>query len=258
MTRILLLEGVDNFRDYGGYRTASGGEIRRGRLYRSATHGRATPGDLAVMADLDIAVVVDLRREAERQRDPSPRPPGWRGAVIEHGQGEADDDAWAANVRNSDLSEAAFRDYMVGYYRKAPFEERHIALFRRYFEALAQTDGPVLIHCAAGKDRTGILAALTHQLLGVHQDDIMHDFLLTNDQAYHERRLPVMKTVIKEISGREPTEKAVRVAMSVEPVYLENAFAVIADRAGGAKAYLEEVLGVDAARRAAIEEKLIA
>ena len=63
--------------------------------------------------------------------------------------------------------------------------------FRRYFQALAAAEGPVLIHCAAGKDRTGILAALTHHLVGVHADDIVADYLLTNDLLAIDRRIPL-------------------------------------------------------------------
>ena len=70
----------------------------------------------------------------------------------------------------------------------------------------------VLVHCAAGKDRTGILAALTHHVAGVHPDDITADYLLTNDPERLARRLPQVKDAIHEISGRVPDDAAVLVA----------------------------------------------
>lgn len=257
MTRRLLLEGVENFRDYGDYPTTGGRRIKRGRLYRSAGHGRATPEDLEAIAKLDIAVVVDLRRKGERLRDPSKRHPSFRGQVILNDTGEDDEDSWHAHIRRSDLSEAAFRDFLLDYYRRAPFEARHVDLFTRYFAALAEADGPVLIHCAAGKDRTGILAALTHHLAGVHPSDTLADYLLTNQSVRMELRGPVFAQAIEALAGRAPSAAALRVAMGVDAAYLEAAFAAIGERCGGTDAYLEQILGVDSNRRAALHARLL-
>lgn len=255
--RILPLEGVMNFRDYGDYATAAGRRIHSGRLYRSAHHGRATDADLAVLAGLDIAVVVDLRRPNERAREPSRRPEGFAGQVIETHVGDANEDPWWDFVRNSDLSETAFRDYLMGYYRAAPFDPRLVDLYARYFRALGETDGAVLIHCAAGKDRTGILAALTHHLIGVHPDDILADYLLTNEAIGFEQRMPLMMQAIADGAGRAPSEAAVKVAMGVDAAFLENAIAAIKAEHGGLDAYLADALGVDAALRAKVEHRLV-
>jgi hypothetical protein len=80
MTRHIRLEGVENFRDYGDYAAAAGRRLRAGRLYRSASHGRATDADLAVIEQLNLAVIVDLRRPASgngtRRADPRASPAG--------------------------------------------------------------------------------------------------------------------------------------------------------------------------------------
>jgi protein tyrosine/serine phosphatase len=231
--------------------------MRRGRLYRSASHGRATDADLAAIASLGLEVVVDLRRPEERLRDPSRRPGGFAGRVIASDLGADEADSWVAHVSKGELTEAAFRAYMFDYYRKAPVDARHLDLYSRYFEALAGAEGAVLIHCAAGKDRTGILAALTHHIVGVPHDDLVADYLLTNDPERMARRLPQVMEAIRELSGVTPTEAAVYVAMGVEAGYLETAFTSIADHYGGVDAYLEQGLGVDATRRAALEAKLL-
>ena len=141
MTRKLALEGVENFRDFGGYATATGGRLRERRLYRSASHGRATDADLEVIHGLNIAVVVDLRRKHERLRDPSRRHGAFGAEVVENDDGgEAEDDSWIAHITRSDLTEGSFRDYMFGYYREAPFNPRLIDLYTRYFEVLARTE----------------------------------------------------------------------------------------------------------------------
>jgi protein tyrosine/serine phosphatase len=253
----LALEGVDNFRDYGDYPTVGGRRLKRGRLYRSAAHGRATDADLEILAALNLTVVVDLRRKEERTREPSRRPTAFNGLVIV-ADGEQDEpDSWRDHIGSADLSAESFRAYLIDYYRKAPFDPRHIELFTRYFQALADADGPVLIHCAAGKDRTGILAALTHHLAGVHPDDIAADYLLTNNPERLAQRLPLVSQTIKEVSGREPDPAAVMTAMGVDTIYLDTAFAAVAERFGDVDTYLEEALGVTAPTREALKARLL-
>jgi protein-tyrosine phosphatase len=258
MTRHIRLEGVENFRDYGDYATAAGKRLKVGRLYRSASHGRATDADLAVIEALDLAVIVDLRRPGERERDPARRPAGFRGQVIQNDVGEsAGDDPWWNFVRSCDLSEDAFRGYLMNYYREAPFAARHVDLFARYFQVLAEAEGPVLIHCAAGKDRTGVLAALTHHLAGVHQDDIVEDYLLTNNPERIAARAPMVAELIAAETGLTPTDAAIRAAIGVEAEYLAEAFRAIDAEHGGADAYLEQALGVDGAMRRRLEARLL-
>src|SRR6185312_4315316 len=194
-TRHIRLEGVGNFRDFGGYAARDGRRIKHKKLYRSAHHAMATDADLEAITALEIAVIVDLRRGEERERMPSRRHTAFAGRVIENETNDAIADPWMEFVRGSDASEGAFR---------------------RYLSALAEADGPVLIHCAAGKDRTGILAALTHHLMGVERDDIFADYLLTNELAGIAERLPQVMQLIEEQSGRTPTELAVRAAMEVD------------------------------------------
>jgi len=256
--RIVRLEGVGNFRDFGGYAVGGARRLKRGRLYRSAHHAQATDADLEAIAALGLAAIVDLRRGEERERMPSRRHEGFAGVVIENPTNEATSDPWLEFIKRSDASADAFRGYLVDYMRAAPFEGRHIDLFSRYFRALAEIDGPILIHCAAGKDRTGLLAALTHRLLGVGDDDIFEDYLLTNSAARIEERMHLVADVIAEHSGRKPTDEAVRTAMAVEAGYLEAAFEAIEAAHGDVVAYLEEVLGVDADAREAIQARLLA
>ncbi len=257
MTRRWALEGIENFRDFGDYGTADGRRLKKGRFYRSASHGRATDADLEQIGRLDIALVVDLRRKGERTRDPSRRPEGFRGEVIANDLGDEGEDSWMVHVRDSDLTEASFRDYLIGYYRNAPFEERHVDLFSRYFKALAEVDGPVLVHCAAGKDRTGILVALTHHVAGVHRETIVEDYLLTNHPERLAARMPMIAKAMEEIAGRAPSEAVMRVALGVDVDYLNTALAAIDQRYGGVDAYLENALGVDAALRSLVRDRLL-
>ena len=257
MDQRFAFEGLDNFRDFGGFPAAGGRRLKAGRLYRSASHGRATDADLEALHALGISVIVDLRRQAERQRDPSRRHPEFACEVIASEGGHDEGDSWVDHITSSDLSPESFRAYMLGYYRDAPFNPRLIDLYGRYFQALATVDGPVLIHCAAGKDRTGILAALTHHVAGVAPDHTMADYLATNDPARLERRLPQVTQAIFEHTGRTLPPTTVMVAMGVEGEYLEAAFAAMGERFGGIDGYLAETLGVGPGEGAAIRARLL-
>lgn len=256
--RIHAYQGIDNFRDYGGYVAMDGRRIRPGRLLRSAALSRATDADLQRFAGLECAVVVDLRRPAEREREPSRRPEDWAGLVIENDEGDEEGEPpHIRALRDGGLSIQAVDDYLHTYYANAPWEPRHIDLFSRYFDVLARGYAPVLIHCAAGKDRTGILAALTHQALGVSKEDTVADYLLTNDAARIEERTPEVQARLSEAFGFDMTAEAVRAFLGVKADYLQTAFDTIEARHGSINAYLENVLQVTPERREKIADRLL-
>jgi protein tyrosine/serine phosphatase len=257
MTRHIDFEGVENFRDFGGYATACGRGVKRGVLFRSANHHRATDADLEAMKALGVKVIVDLRRAVEREREPSRRWTGFDAQVIENDIEDASHLDWVDFLKGSDLSADFFRQDGLTFYRRAPLEARHVDLFRRYFEALADGGGPVLVHCAAGKDRTGMICAFTHHIAGVSRDDILADYLLTNDEARIGRRAELFARWVFEITGRTIADHPARIAQSVDVAYLETALATIDESHGSLDAYLENALGVDEARRAKIHDRLL-
>ena len=256
--RIHRFDALDNFRDYGDYATAAGRRVRPGRLFRSAHQARVTEADLERFAAFNIGTIVDLRRQGERRDQPSKRPAGWAGQVFESDLGFDGEAPHISFLKTADLTVDAGRTFMTGVYRTLPFDPAHIDLFGRYFRALAETDQAVLIHCAAGKDRTGTLAALTHHLLGVHRDDLIADYLLTNTAVDLDRIAPRIARQLQDMTGRVVAHDAVVAFLGVEPVYLETAFAEIEARHGSIDGYLEQALGLDAALRDRIVERLSA
>ncbi len=258
MMRRLDFDGLWNFRDFGGYATARGAPIKRGRFFRSAHHGRATDEDLAKLAALGIEAVIDLRRPSERANQPSRRWETFAADIIEnHEEEEGGHELWHDFIRRPDLTTETFRAYLVQFYRNLPWAPRHVDLFSRYFETLATREGPLLVHCSGGKDRTGTLVALTHTLAGVHRDDIIADYLATNDSVRFERDGAMVADGIAELRGGDrPSAELLRLIMGVERDWLETAFREIETRHGGVEAYVRDVLGVDAKKRAAIEKRL--
>mgnify|MGYP001546717494 CR=1 FL=1 len=257
MTRHIDFEGIENFRDFGGYDTSSGRTIKQGLLYRSANHAYATEADLRRMHVLGPAAIVDLRRADERARELSRRWPGFGAAVVENDL-LSDHADWADSMRDVEVDAHWFREDSLAYYRRAPFEPRHIDLFSRYFRTLAAAEGPIVVHCAAGKDRTGLICALTHHLVGVHSDDIMADYLLTNDESRMARKMGFLGPWLRDTVGKTVDEAALRMAVSVDPAYLETAFEVIRERHGSLDGYLEGALGVDLGLRERINGHLLA
>jgi protein tyrosine/serine phosphatase len=155
-----------------------------------------------------------------------------------------------------DMTEESFRGYMMRYYTRAPHLPRLVELYTRYFDVLAKGEGALVVHCAAGKDRTGLIVALTHMLAGVHRDDIVADYLLTNDPSRFEAFGKQWADMIRAERGFGPTLETMRMVMGVEPAYLEQSMREIEEQSGGVEAYLRDVLGVDAVKRAGIEKRL--
>jgi len=254
-TRIIPFEGLTNFRDFGGYR-AGDRSIATGRFFRSANHALATDADLARLAGMGIAAVVDLRRPSERERAPSRRWDGFSAAVVENHDHDEGSLSWDAFMADWDMQAPSYNTFLTRYYEEAPYLPRILDLFSRYFETLATSEGALVVHCAAGKDRTGLAVALTHMLAGVHKDDVVADYLLTNTSGRFETHGANWREMIRQHRGTAPDLDTMRFIMSVQPEYLERSLAVITERNGGVEGYLRDALGVDAQKRDAIERRL--
>jgi len=255
--RLLPLEGIENFRDFGGYGASDGRRMVQGRFWRSAHHGKATPADISAIRALDLTTVVDLRRPRERESEPSRRPDGFSGQIIQCDLGDRAEAPHVAFLRDTDLTPDSVDAFFMDYYAKAPFEPRHPILFRGYFEALLAAEASVLIHCTAGKDRTGLLAALTHHVLGVHRDDAISDFLMTNSAARVEARAPLVAQALAQSLGRVPSDTAVRLFLGVDGKYLDAALEAIARQCGSLESYLAG-LGVDAVATGRLRDRYLA
>jgi protein tyrosine/serine phosphatase len=248
--RFVPMAGIRNFRDYGGYR-ARGGQIRRGLLFRSGQHGAATDEDIARLDDLALSLIVDLRGGGERRRAPCRRSPTFTGTVI---LVDAETAGLAPHIAAARDNGADARTAMGEGYRAMPFRPVLVDILGRYFAALAETSGPSLVHCAAGKDRTGLAVALLHDMLGVHPDDLVADYMLTN-QAEPDPMLRLEG--VRRMFGMDMDDQAVRELLSVRPEYLAAALDSIRERHGSLDAYRTDVLGVGAAQQRAIAEHLM-
>lgn len=250
--RLLPLEGGQNFRDLGGYGTEDGRRVRWGMLYRSGTMHALTERDYALLGQLGIRVSCDLRATDEREKEPT------RWAVDKPPRRFERDYALDLGPLARELGDPAVtperaRAVFAQFYAELPF--RFAGQYREMFGELLRGAAPLSFNCSAGKDRTGVAAALLLAALGVPRETVIEDYLLSN--RYYAPKPPPpgqddatsrwIATLSPEVRG---------VLMGVERSYLEAAFRAIEQRHGTLDAYLERELGVDARARARLRDQL--
>lgn len=256
--RLHDFERVLNFRDFGGWDTMDGAKIARGRLFRSAAFNDATDADLKRLDAMGVRFLVDLRRPEERRHEPNRWPGGEACRVFVNDEG-AEGVALPPHLvalLQSDLSAASTRAYMMSLYREIPFDPRLISLYRNWFDEM-QEGGAGVIHCAAGKDRTGIGCALTLMTLGVDEETVFADYEFTNAAVDLEKRMPKIQARMEERLSRKLDPSALRPMLGVEVDYLRNAIDAINERHGSVDVYMRDVLGVGEAQRAALRDTLL-
>jgi protein-tyrosine phosphatase len=254
---LIPLEGVRNFRDFGGYPTRWGGQVARGALFRSAHFAEATDADVARIAALGVKLVCDLRRPEERAAQPSRWPGEGQARVLYSEEGAKDEPPHMAFLKTGDLSPVAVAGYMRGMYREIPFNPRYVSLFSGFLRGLAEGESPAIVHCAAGKDRTGILCALTLLALETPEEAVIADFELTNQAVDLEERLPKMQKRFSDSVGKNVPRESILPLLGVEAGYLAASAEAITERCGGVGSYLRDVLGLDWATLEAMRARLV-
>ena len=240
----LTTEGVHNFRDYGGWAVAGEGNVATGLLWRSGQHVGASPGDLAAIDALCIRTVIDLRGKSERDRNPCARSPNFRANIVAY-DGETSSSPPHMDVDPGISTADLARGRMIAVYTRMPRNPAMTEMFSRYFQALATRDGASLVHCFAGKDRTGIAAMLLLHVLGVSRDDQMAEYLRTNDAPTMAVLASQSVPGIEARLGRTLNEEAVKALLGVEEDYLHTFWREVAAEHGSLEAYIGTALGVD-------------
>jgi protein-tyrosine phosphatase len=239
-TREIALAGGDNFRDIGGYRTKDGHSVAWGKLYRSASVGRYTAEDQALIRKFGVGSIIDLRSTRERQAD---KMPWMQDAGV--GYWTRDYDLSGGNLgalfaKGAKFDAETMRGAMIQGYRGFPKEQA--ASYRMLFDRLLTSDKAVIVNCTAGKDRTGLGVALVLSALGVPYEAIMEDYLLSNSLLDADA-LRADKGMSAAMSAL-PADVA-KPLLGVERAYLDAAFDQIRKDYGDVDTYLARELGVD-------------
>jgi protein-tyrosine phosphatase len=232
------LEGASNLRDLGGWPVAGGRRVRRGLIYRSATLANLTDADQAMVASLGIRTVCDLRGVNEAALRPSRLPPSAERVhlPIEPSVG--------ASLRDLMLREESTGEDVVSLLRRAYIDylARFLDVYRGLFALLLEPGRQaVLFHCSAGKDRTGVGAALVLTALGATRETVVADYRATDRIWRRDHSLP------------EGTPAGLANALlSTHPELLEETLERALAAHGGVDGLLRDGLGLDDARLAAL------
>lgn len=244
-TRFLDLDGVFNFRDLGGLPTRDGHVTRRGVMFRSDALHHLEPDAVEHLLELGVSTIVDLRSSVELERTGrgplESTPIGWLHAPLTHG------DAVAGNVLPAALAEG---DLGRHYVESLPERTDTLALVIRHLAE--RSNLPAVFHCTAGKDRTGMVAALVLSLVGVDDQVIVHDYTLTDD-----RMAGIMERIAA--SGAFPPDAAPLPANvgRAEAASMETFLAALRVEYGGATGWAASA-GIADSTLAALRDTLLA
>jgi protein-tyrosine phosphatase len=241
--RKLNLEGTPNFRDLGGYETQCGRTLKWGKLYRSSKLSKLTEDDIQYVQRLGLTLVCDFRQVLEQQLEPTflgddsnhsyaslPVTPGSRSSFMDnlHQGIIAVEDA-------SGFMEEMNRDLVAN----------QMPQYSEMFQLILSGDNPTLIHCASGKDRTGFGAALILDVLGVEEDAIVEDYLLTNRYLPIDEEVKHLSTQFSDESGEAVSEQVLRPMMEVRPEYIRACFEEIRRHFESREHFYESALKLD-------------
>jgi len=240
--RVWPLQGATNFRDLGGYPGADGRPLRWRRLFRSDHLGSITAADQATLAALGLTRSLDFRGHTERAATPCQLAGVTRHALAIEPTVVQRMQAMVAAGRQ--LTVPAVQGLMNDLYRGLIDEQA--ATFATLFQHLLASDEPLVFHCTAGKDRTGVAAALILLALGVPRPLVVQDYLLTND-VYRHPPLP----------GSDTPAEVLAVLWRVQADFLDTALAAVDNDHGGIDRYLAQRLGVGPAERAVLAERYL-
>ena len=254
--RHVALEGAQNFRDLGGYATEDGHTVRWGLLYRSDNLSQLSDADLEQVHELGIKLVCDFRSAEEKAEEPDRLPAEDPPAVAEL---PIFDESFSPSefkkrLSAGDLGGLDLRQALTDANRL--FATRFAGQYKLMFERITRPEYlPALVHCTAGKDRAGFASAVTLRTLGVPEETVYEDFLLTNH--YTAQKIERMLWMIRLVSLFRVDPEQVRPVLSVERAYLAAAFDEIAKQYGSFDAYRRDALGMDDTRTAAFRRLVL-
>jgi len=249
-------ERVANFRDLGGHRTRDGRRLPHGRLFRSGHLGHASDADRAILSTFGLRKVFDFRTLSDIEMDgpdrlpegaesvqlPMPDPAQGRGirAILEESGPDRLEEFFGGGQ-----AEELMRSSAAGLVR----ERREP--YARFLEALAEADAvPALFHCSAGKDRAGWAGSVVLLTLGVPEEEVIEQYLLSNRSA--EEIIERQRS-----HGREIWNDVLRPLLEVRREYIEASFEAVHADWGSFEGYLEKGLGISEAQRDAIRRNLL-
>lgn len=239
------MKSIHNFRDFGGYETVNGAHLKMGLLYRSGDLSRATDVDLEQLSSLGIKTICDLRSERERQMEPD-RLPAAASFTFFNVPMRPIVDYHARSLRR--LFSLMFgherrMDYIAESYKAyREYATHYLPQLKALFQHISRPENlPILIHCSAGKDRTGVVSSLIQRVLDVPVETAMEDYLKTNGllETYTEE----IFQRLKKLAYFGVPWKMYAPLFDARREYLEAAFAQVKEEFGAIDEWFRRGLG---------------
>jgi protein tyrosine/serine phosphatase len=244
-SRRIPFTGPLNFRDIGGYRGLDGRLVRWRLVYRADGLHRLTDADLVTYSELGIATVYDLRSGAERLDRPDPMPSVHIHVEAHVPRREFED---GSLLQTAVQAEDRLRDVYLAMLRTGG------PLFGELLAGIAQPARlPAVLHCAGGKDRTGVAVALLLDLLGVDRPTILDDYELTNESVTPARRLEIVEL----FTAAGISHEAALALLGAPRWAMVEALEWLQSQYGGAEAYLSQAGGLSRQVIAALRANLL-
>lgn len=246
----MKFNSILNFRDIGGISSAENRKIRSGIIFRSANPDNITKEDLKLLHSLNIKTIIDLRGPLEQKKrkqslnhiDILSLPLDFQQITEERLKPYLGKKGSEKEI--SDISNGLYLDIL----------DATQVIFSRVLETLLSNDrSPVLIHCQAGKDRTGIITALILLTLGTERQLIINDFMRSNDELMPFFKKTLLKRKILSL-GFFPSD-AILFAVTLRKRNIESVIDRITDHYGGIEGFIKDS-GFDMSRMAELKEKL--
>jgi protein-tyrosine phosphatase len=250
------MDNCPNFRQQGGYQSRSGGTIKHNLLFRSGSLAELSDSDLQRLADLNLSIIIDFRRDSEVQQNPYHLPAN---LADKQKQLTVAPGSLAAAFEKGCATHSA--QYMIDVNRTLALDHKEV--FSDFLhEVLNVEDGGLLFHCNAGKDRTGIAAALILMALDIPREQIIEDYLLTGEYFVPEEQAPMVLQRLKDFDNDIDIEKgstmeALLPLMSVRREYIQSALDAVDAVYGNESNYLSEALNFDSKKQQALRVKYL-
>ncbi|MFT3932915.1 MAG: tyrosine-protein phosphatase [Chitinophagaceae bacterium] len=245
--REVKLQGVVNFRDIGGYETKDGRHVKWGKIYRSADLSRITPGGIDTLQKLRITYIADFRGPAEVKIAPDKYPSTATRVSLPAGSEHTGDSNYMKKMMI-----AAKDSGLIPFYSDITYlGDRYKPLFAELLQV--SPDSAVLFHCTAGKDRTGIAAALILYALNVDDQKIVDDYLASD----YYRKKETERSIKGMMAMYKMDEPTARNLMGVKEDYIMATYNAIVARYGTVDRYLEEVMGLTPEKRTLLQKKFL-
>jgi protein-tyrosine phosphatase len=256
----LALQGIENFRDIGGYQTNDGRSLKRGKVFRCGHLMKMTSMDGELLNPLAINAIFDLRTCNERASFPT----AWQCSlqpeiftIDVHGP-DADP---KADLFQLILAGVISRDevhaHMLADYERMPFQFVPI-LKQLCGHLMASPEAAIVVHCSAGKDRTGLVVALLQAMLGVPIENIYRDYLLSNEGFSSREKLEhIVATFGHNVESIDLCLDALQPLITVDTVYLNAALGAIDKALGSVQNYFDATLDISAHQQQMLRDNLL-